>query len=296
MTWVIGSAVLLYLAIVALLWFAESRLIYFPGPERSLTLPPAALQLPIERAELTTADDVKLVGWVMPAANGTAGFWLLVCHGNAGNLSQFDRPAHYAALRQLGLNLFAFDYRGYGESGGMPSEQGLYRDADAAYRYLREERGVPAERIIVFGHSLGSAVAIDLASRVHNAGLIVEGGLVSVVQRGQELYPFIPVRWIARTRFSSIDKIPKVATPKLFLHAVADEVIPLSHGRRLYQAAREPKTLVELAGSHSDAFAVDSSRYFDSIADFVTDLQNSFTTKSLPRAERGDTEDHPGNK
>jgi uncharacterized protein len=287
MTWLIGSAVLLYLAIVALLWFAESRLIYFPGSERRLTLPPAALQLPIERAELTTEDGVKLVGWVMPAAASTSGFWLLVCHGNAGNLSQFDRPAHYAALRQLGLNLFAFDYRGYGESGGMPSEYGLYRDADAAYRYLREERGVPAERIIAFGHSLGSAVAIDLASRVHTAGLIVEGGLVSVAQRGQELYPFIPVRWIARTRFSSIDKIPKVTAPKLFLHAVADEVIPLSHGRRLFQAAAEPKTLVELAGTHSDAFAVDSVRYFGSIADFMTTLRNRPTTK--------DTKDQAGN-
>jgi len=272
MTWVIGSAVLLYLAVVALLWLAESRLIYFPGAERTLTAPPLSLQLPIERAELTTEDGVRLVGWVMPAANSTTGFWLLVCHGNAGNLSQFDRPAHYAALSQLGLNLFAFDYRGYGESGGTPSEHGLYRDADAAYRYLREERGVPAERIIVFGHSLGSAVAIDLASRTPVAGLIVEGGLVSVIQRGQELYPFIPVRWIARTRFSSIDKIAHVAAPKLFLHAVADEVIPLSHGRRLFQAAQDPKRLVELEGTHSDAFAVDSSRYFGSIAGFLKTL------------------------
>ncbi len=272
MTWVIGSAVLLYLAVVALLWFAESRLIYFPGAERSLTPPPAALQLPIQRAEFTAEDGVKLVGWVMPAATDTTAFWLLVCHGNAGNLSQFDRPAHYAGLRQLGLNLFAFDYRGYGESGGTPSEHGLYRDADAAYRYLREERGVPAERIIVFGHSLGSAVAIDLASRTPVAGLIVEGGLISVVQRGQELYPFIPVRWIARTRFNSIDKIPKVTAPKLLLHAVGDEVIPLSHGRRLFQAAAEPKTLVELLGTHSDAFAVDSSKYFGSIADFLKTL------------------------
>jgi fermentation-respiration switch protein FrsA (DUF1100 family) len=272
MTWLIGTAVLLYVAILVLLWFAESRLIYFPGAERSLTLPPAALELSVERAELTTEDGVRLVGWIMPAATGTSGFWLLVCHGNAGNLSQFDRPAHYAALRQLGLNLFAFDYRGYGESGGMPSEQGLYRDADAAYRYLREARGVPAERIIVFGHSLGSAVAIDLASRTDVAGLIVEGGLISVVQRGQELYPFIPVRWLARTRFSSIDKIPRVTVPKLFLHAVRDDVIPVAHGRRLYQAAAEPKTFVELAGSHSDAFAADSSRYFGSIADFLAQL------------------------
>jgi fermentation-respiration switch protein FrsA (DUF1100 family) len=295
MTWVIGSAVLLYLAIVALLWFAESRLIYFPGAERRLTSPPAALNLAIERAEFSSEDGVRLVGWIMPAATGTTGFWLLVCHGNAGNLSQFDRPAHYAALRELGLNLFAFDYRGYGESGGTPSEHGLYRDADAAYRYLREERGVPADRIIVFGHSLGSAVAIDLASRTQTAGLIVEGGLISVVQRGQELYPFIPVRWIARTRFSSIDKIPLVTAPKLFLHAVADEVIPLSHGRRLFQAAAEPKRLVELAGTHSDAFAVDSSRYFGSIAGFMTTLGGRSTRKSLPRSERGDTKDHPGN-
>ena len=289
MTWVIGSAVLLYLAIVVLLWFAESRLIYFPGAERSLTPPPAALQLPIERAEVTTEDSVKLVGWVMPASSRTGGFWLLVCHGNAGNLSQFDRPAHYAALRQLGLNLFAFDYRGYGESDGTPSEHGLYRDADAAYRYLREELGVPPEQIIVFGHSLGSAVAIDLASRTPVAGLIVEGGLVSVVQRGQELYPFIPVRWIARTRFSSIDKIPQITAPKLFLHAVADEVIPLSHGRRLFQAAAEPKTLVELRGTHSDAFAVDSERYFGSIQDFLATLRNSSTirtTKDTKAQER----------
>jgi len=272
MTWLIGSVVLLYLALVVLLWFAESRLIYFPGGERSLTPPPATLQLPIERAQFTAEDGVKLVGWVMPAPDNSTGFWLLVCHGNAGNLSQFDRPAHYAALRRLGLNLFAFDYRGYGESGGMPSEHGLYRDADAAYRYLREERRVPPERIILFGHSLGSAVAIDLASRTRVAGLIVEGGLISVVQRGQELYPFIPVRWIARTRFSSIDKIPRVTVPKLFLHAVADEVIPLAHGRRLFQAAAEPKTLVELAGTHSDAFALDSARYFGSIAGFIAGL------------------------
>ena len=275
MTWLIVSVVLLYLALVVVLWFVESRLIYFPGAERSLTPPPAALQLPIERAQFTAEDGVQLVGWVMPAADSTSGFWLLVCHGNAGNLSQFDRPAHYAALRQLGLNLFAFDYRGYGESGGMPSEHGLYRDADAAYRYLREDRQVPAERIIVFGHSLGSAVAIDLASRTRIAGLIVEGGLVSVVQRGQELYPFIPVRWIARTRFSSIEKIPRVTPPKLFLHALADEVIPLAHGRRLFQAAAEPKTLVELAGTHSDAFAVDSARYFGSIKTFLATLEGN---------------------
>jgi fermentation-respiration switch protein FrsA (DUF1100 family) len=173
-------------------------------------------------------------------------------------------------LRRLGLNLLAFDYRGYGESGGVPSERGLYKDADAAYRYLRDQLGVPPERIIVFGHSLGSAVAVDLASRVPVGALIVEGALTSVIERGQELYPFIPVRWVAGTRFSSIDKISRVGIPKLFLHASGDEVIPLAHGRRLYQAAPPPKTFVELRGGHGDAFEADSATYFGAIERFLS--------------------------
>ena len=272
MTWAIGAAVGFYLFILALLWFFESHLIYFPGSERRLIEPPAALGLPIERIELPTEDGVKLVAWAMPAAAESTGLWLLICHGNAGNLSEFDRPVHYAGLRGLGLSLLAFDYRGYGESGGAPSEQGLYLDADAAYRYLRESRRVPADRIVVFGHSLGSAVAIDLASRVPTAGLIVEGALTSAVDRGQELYPYIPVRRIARSRFGSLDKVAGIAGPKLFLHASRDEVIPLAHGRRLFEAAREPKTFVELEGGHGDAFDVDSARYFGSIGKFLAAL------------------------
>jgi uncharacterized protein len=283
MTWTLATAALLYVALLVLLWLAESRLIYFPGAERTLTPARPDLQLGVERVEFVTTDSVRLVGWVMPAAAASSAYWLLICHGNAGNLSQFDRPVHYAGLRRLGLNLLAFDYRGYGESAGSASEPGLYRDADAAYRYLREELKVPADRIIIFGHSLGSAVAIDLASRVPVAGLIVEGALSSVVQRGQELYPFVPVRWMARNRFSSIDKVAGITVPKLFLHASRDEVIPLSHGRKLYAAAAEPKTFVELDGSHGDAFDVDSTRYFGSIAEFLSTL----APDSSSRAKRG---------
>jgi fermentation-respiration switch protein FrsA (DUF1100 family) len=206
---------------------------------------------------------------VIPAGPDSTGFWLLICHGNAGNLSEFGRPAHYAGLRELGLSLLAFDYRGYGESEGLPSEAGLYKDADAAYRYLRETLKVPPKQIIIFGHSLGSTVAVDLASRVPSAGLILEGGLTSVIERGQELYPYIPVRWIGRSRFNSLEKISRVSVPKLFLHARADDVVPLSHGRRLYEAAPPPKTFVELRGGHGDAFEADSGAYFGSIRRFV---------------------------
>jgi fermentation-respiration switch protein FrsA (DUF1100 family) len=264
--------VVIYLGLLALLRLSESRLIYFPGNQRSLIPPPASLGLAVERVEIRTDDAMGLVGWVMRSHPDSTGLWLLICHGNAGNLSEFDRPVHYAGLRQLGLNLLAFDYRGYGESEGVPTEAGLYRDAQAVYRYLREKEGVAAERIIGFGHSLGSAVAVDLASRVPLAGLILDGALTSVIDRGQELYPYIPVRWIAGSRFNSMEKIPQVRIPKLFLHAVGDDVIPIAHGRRLYEAALPPKLFVELQGGHGDAFDVDSARYFGSIAEFLLSL------------------------
>jgi uncharacterized protein len=273
MTWTIAaSVVMIYIGLLLLLRLSESRLIYFPGQQRHLLPPPAWLNLPTERVEIATEDGITLVSWVIPAASDSSGLWLLICHGNAGNLSEFDRPVHYAGLRRLGLSLLAFDYRGYGESGGTPSERGLYHDARAAYQYLREKRRVPPDRIIVFGHSLGSAVAVDLVSRVPAAGLILDGALTSVVDRGQELYPYIPVRWIATSRFNSIEKVGEIRIPKLFLHAVGDDVVPLAHGRRLFEAALPPKTFVELQGGHGDAFDVDSANYFGSIARFLTTL------------------------
>ena len=271
MTWIL-AALLLYLGVLVLLRVFESRLLYFPGNQRTLLPPPASLGLPVERVEIATADSVTLVGWVIPGPSDSTGLWLLIFNGNAGNLSESGRPSHYAGLRRLGFNLLALDYRGYGESRGVPTEGGLYRDADAAYRYLRESRDVPASRIVVFGHSLGSAVAVDLASRVPIAGLVLEGALTSVVDRGQELYPYIPVRWLARSRFASLQKVAGIRVPKLFLHATADDVIPLAHGRRLYDAAPPPKTFVELQGGHGDSFDVDSARYFGSIAAFVASL------------------------
>jgi uncharacterized protein len=275
MSWsLVLLVVIFYVGILLLLRLNESRLIYFPGPERRLLPPPAYLDLPVQRVEFPTEDGLTIVSWAIPAPSDSTGIWLLICHGNAGNLSQFGRPAHYAGLRQLGLNLLAFDYRGYGESEGVPTEEGLYKDAQAAYRYLREKMGVPPERIVVFGHSLGSAVAIDLVSRASTAGLIVEGSLTSAVERGQELYPFIPVRWIAASRYPSIEKISRVTVPKLFLHAKGDEVIPLAHGRRLFEAAPPPKTFVELGGGHGDTFDVDSTNYFGSIREFLQHLSN----------------------
>jgi fermentation-respiration switch protein FrsA (DUF1100 family) len=266
-----------YLMLLLVLRLSETRLLYAPGPVRALDPPPAGLELSPERVEIPSADGVMLVAWVIRAPPAdTTGPWLLMCHGNGGNISDAGRPAHYAGLRALGLNLLAFDYRGYGESGGRPTEDGLYRDAEAAYRYLREVRRVPPQRIVLFGHSLGSAVAVELATRVPAAGLVLDGALSSVVDRAQEVYPFVPVRWIARSRYPSINRIGGITMPKLFLHARHDEVIPFRHGRRLYDAAPPPKTFVPLAGGHGDAFETDSATYFGAIAGFLGTLGLGF--------------------
>jgi uncharacterized protein len=267
----LAVAALCYLVILLVLRLSESRMLYVPGGSRTLLDPPAELDLGVRRVTVTASDGVRLVAWAMPVVEGS-GHWLLICHGNAGNISEAGRPYHYAGLRGLGLSLLAFDYRGYGESEGAPSEDGLYRDADAAYRYLRDTLGVPPERIVVFGHSLGSAVAIELVSRVPAAGLILDGALTSVVDRAQELFPYAPVRWIAASRYASLERVGELALPKLFLHARGDEVIPIAHGRRLFEAAAQPKRFVELRGSHGDTFDVDSAAYFGAIGRFVTEL------------------------
>ncbi|HEX5385629.1 MAG TPA: alpha/beta hydrolase [Gemmatimonadales bacterium] len=260
-----------YAGAVAWLSWHEDALI-FPVDPRSRTLvpPDPALGLEPERVETVTADGVRLVGWLMrDASPDPSALWMLIFHGNGENLSSAGRPQHYRALRALGLNLLTFDYRGYGESEGRPSEAGVYRDADAAYAYLRDSLGIPPERILIFGHSLGSAVAVDLASRVPARGIVIEGSFTSVPEVAQRIYPFFPVRLLARSRFSSIDKIGRVAMPKLFLHASVDRMTPLALGRRLYDAAAEPKAFIELAGGHADAYDADSAAYFGAIASFL---------------------------
>jgi len=272
---ILAVAILLYAGFLLLLRAAEPRLVYAPGPSTHLTAPPAELGLAPERVTFATADGVRLVAWLIRAPQGRSGRWLLICHGNGGNLSEAGRPLHYAGLRALGLNLLAFDYRGYGESAGAPSEAGLYRDADAAWRYVTDTLRVTPDRIVLFGHSLGSAVAIELATRVPAAGLILDGALSSVLERAQEAYPYVPVRWLARSRYPSLERIGRLTLPKLFLHARTDEVIPFAHGRRLYEAAPPPKTFVALAGDHGDAFERDSAAYFGAIAQFLTTLPAS---------------------
>jgi hypothetical protein len=250
----------------------ERALIYQPA-DRQVAAAPPQLGLREQRVTYPSTDGVTLSAWTIPAAGDRlSDWWLLICHGNLGNIGFAPRPAFYARLRDVGINLLAFDYRGFGDSTGSPDEQGLYADATASYDYLTRTRGVPPERLVIFGHSLGSGVAIELVSRVPAAGLIVEGAFTSIVDRAQELYPMFPVAIIASQRFPSLDRIQTIDTPKLFLHSPDDAIIPYAHGRRLFEAARPPRRLVNVKGGHDNAFRVDGDVYFGAIEQFLLEI------------------------
>jgi fermentation-respiration switch protein FrsA (DUF1100 family) len=282
--WLAGFLALLAASYAGLLlWFRlnEDSLIFRPEREK-LAAPPVELDLQSRDVALRASDSVPLVARLIPPPEDVpeaAAGWLLYLHGSGGNVGNIGYNRAWTKFRRMGLGVLAVDYRGYGESGGQPSETGFYRDADAAYAYLRAELRVPPSRILIYGYSLGSAVAIDLAARVPAAGLLVEGALLSVPARGAELYPFLPAHWLARNRFASVDKIARVSMPKLFIHARADVEIPIWHGRRLFELALPPKYLQEVAGGHVDAHEVDPE-FFRAVFRFVTGL--GFTLRSIP--------------
>jgi pimeloyl-ACP methyl ester carboxylesterase len=256
-------------------WFRvnEDRLVFHAVPRR-LAPPPASLRLESREVAFSSGDGTPLVARVIPPPKSvpasTAG-WILYLHGAGGNVGVAGYNQAWARLRDLGLGVFAVDYRGYGESGGAPSEAGLYGDAAAAYTYLTDRLGVAPSRIVIYGYSLGSAVAITLATQVTAAGVILEGALRSVPARGAEQYPFLPVAWLARNRFAAEDKVASVTMPKLFIHARDDVVIPIAHGRRLYELARAPKYFQEVEGGHLHAYAVDPA-FIPAVGRFVAGL------------------------
>ena len=253
-----------YLLIAALLYVAQARLVYFPT--RSIEATPAACRLAFEDVAFAAADGTKLSGWFVPAENprGT----LLFCHGNAGNISH--RLESIEIFRHLRLNTFIFDYRGYGTSAGKPTERGTYLDAEAAWNYLVKERNVRQDQIVVFGRSLGGAIAAWLAKEHTPKALILESTFTSLPDVGARLYPFLPVRLLARFRYSTRDYVRQVRCPVLVVHSPEDDLIPYRFGRELFGAAAEPKEFLELAGSHNEGFLLAGPRYVDGLDDFLS--------------------------
>ncbi len=235
-------------AFVMLRWFEHSQVYH---PMRAMAATGAELGRPFENVLLETSDGCQLNGWFFPLQGLSPGTnrVVLVCHGNAGNISH--RLELCRALLDAGLSVLVFDYRGYGQSTGRPSEEGTYTDAQAAYHWLRS-KGFAADRILVYGESLGGGVASELALREPIAGLILTSTFTSIPDLGAELFPWLPVRLLGRIKYDTVRKLPRLTVPLLLLHSRTDGLVDFHHAERNFAAAREPKLLCELTGGHND--------------------------------------------
>jgi uncharacterized protein len=256
--WPVGC----YIATIVLLLVFENRLLFFPCPASTdWQLPPP--EMTAQDVWLQTSGGKMHAWWVPhPDAQGA----LLYLHGNAGNLSH--RNAAVASLKQcLRESVLIVDYPGYGYSEGQPTEAGCYAAADAAYDWLTQTEQIPPERIILFGKSLGGGVAVDLARRRPHRALVLAKTFTSVPDMAQELYPFLPGRWLVRNRFDSLTKIGSCPAPVFIAHGDCDRTIPCSQGQRLFEAAREPKRFLLMPGcDHNDALP---PAFYVELADFI---------------------------
>jgi fermentation-respiration switch protein FrsA (DUF1100 family) len=249
----------------------EKFALYFP--DRTLGTTPQAEGLAYQDARFPASDGVPLHGWLIPAPD--ARVTLVWFHGNAGNIG--DRVHNIGFLhRTLRANVFIFDYRGYGQSGGRLldlSEEATYRDGAGALAYLRARSDVARTRLVYFGRSLGAAVAVELARTHPPAGLILETAFTTLKDVARVHYPFVPL-WFLRTKYESLRKIPELHVPLLILHGDRDEVVPLEQAQRLYSAANEPKRLYVIRGAHhNDTYVIGGSAYFDVWARFLAALE-----------------------
>ncbi|WP_103669607.1 alpha/beta hydrolase [Pseudanabaena sp. BC1403] len=269
--------VLAYIGLAIALYLGQSNLVYMPSQELIDT--PATIGLKFDDVQLTTKDNVNLDSWFVPAKdNDQIGKGvILFCHGNGGNIG--NRVSYLPIFKDLGLATFLFDYRGYGKSEGKPSEEGTYNDVEAAWQYLTQEKQIPPQKIIIYGESLGGAIASYLAQKISQqdgknsaGGLILASTFTSISDRAAELYPFLPIRFLSRFSYNSIDRLPSIKTPVLIIHSTDDEIIPFHHGDRNFQAANQPKKLVKLRGDHNGGFLDSLETYRKGLKEFVQSI------------------------
>jgi fermentation-respiration switch protein FrsA (DUF1100 family) len=264
-----GIYLVLLILILALLVYIfypriESFFIFFP--ETQLDYTPDELNLGYKEVYFTAADGERLHGWFFPLKGECP--VILFCHGNAGNISH--RLENVRLLLREKLQVFLFDYRGYGRSSGTPSERGIYLDGLAAYDYLVEKEHIPQAQIIAFGRSLGAAVAIEISLKREVNSLIVESAFTSTREVARSTPLFFPVSYCLPAHYNNLKKIGRVAVPKLIIHGRADEIIPFTMSLRLFEAAEAPKYFLPLEGAgHNDTFIVGGKSYFEAFARFA---------------------------
>ena len=253
-----------YAGLMLMLVTLENKLVYVPRTAaQDWVAPPSA---DIQDIELNCADGTRIHAWYLP--HPTSDQALLYCHGNAGNLSH--RGNSIVKMRDvLDVSVLIIDYPGYGKSEGIPSEQGCYQAADAAYEWLCEKKNIEPKKILLYGGSLGGGVAVDLASRKEHRGIVLVNTYTTLPDTACSIYWWapVPIRALMTNRFDNISKINKCRRPVMIVHGTDDELIPYSQGERLFAAANEPKQFVSIPGNtHNDPLPAD---FFTTLKEFL---------------------------
>ena len=270
---------LLILALTTMSWtdLLERHFVFFPT--REIERNPSDVGLAFEDVYFVTGDGLTLNGWYVPDPSraivddsGKSGITLLWFHGNGGNIGhRVDDLALFHHL--LGVNVFIFDYRGYGKSEGKPSEKGVYRDSRASLAYLLSRPDVDKERIVYLGRSLGTAVAVELALHRQPQGMILVSPFTTIADMGRHLYPVLPVRLLAGKRYDSLSRIRQYHGPLLVIHGEHDEIIPIEQGHRMFDAANPPKSFHMIDGaSHNDGLGDAGGELWAALRDFLDSL------------------------
>ena len=275
---------LVYLGLMTLIYFKQASLVFLPEIDRSYRASPADIGLEFTVLKLTTTDGETLDGWFVPASakNATRGL-VIFFHGNAGNIGH--RLDYLRMFNDLGFATLIVDYRGYGLSSGIPSEEGTYLDAATMWRHATHILGFRADRIVLFGESLGGGVAAQLTSEHRPGALVLASTFTSVPDLGADLYPFLPIRLLARIRYETLSRLPQLACPVLVIHSRNDDIIPFSHGRRLFDAARAPRQFLEIDGGHNDGFIFGRKDWISHLDSFLRQtLPDTGLTQAPPSA------------
>jgi uncharacterized protein len=245
-----------------------NRLLYFPS--RTFYATPADVGLRHEDVRFEAEDGTHLHGWWIPAPRRPASAHVLLCHGNAGNIG--DRVLHARLLADAGLDVFLFDYRGYGSSEGSPDEEGTYRDARAARAAVLRQDGVDGGRILYLGESIGGAVALALALEAPPLGLVLQSAFTSIRDMGRLHYPVIPSALVPDA-YPNLRRVAALRSPLLVIHGDRDDIVPVAHGRALFDAAPEPKRLEIVRGAgHNDLLAAMGASYGTTVAEWIGTL------------------------
>ncbi|MBL7215148.1 MAG: alpha/beta hydrolase [Phycisphaerae bacterium] len=268
--WVIvGMALAVYIGLGLMLFFAQSRILYQPW--RDVALTPKDAGMDYEAVTLHTADAYAIAGWYIPAEDGKGKWTVLFCHGNAGNISH--RLDTLKLIHDLGLNCLIVDYRGYGASGGKPTEQGTLLDIRAGWDWLVNDKQITPGRIILFGRSLGGSIAAIVAKDINPAAVILESSFTSFVDISKHYYPFLPVRLFVRFDYNTRKAVKELNCPVLIIHSPDDEIIPYKFGQQIFEAASEPKLFRDLKGGHNEGFYENAELYKQIWQDWIDTLK-----------------------